>query len=283
MDSIIAEIKKIPPVTRFMCISLVGLTLSTMLSLVSPYNYVYYSKLVMYRFQIWRLWSSFFLSGGGITFIFNLLFLYRNANELETSHYMRKSADLCWQLIFVALSIIVISFPLNPPPVTFLSPFLLSLIYLTSSLAPVGAQANLFGLITFPVKYYPYVILAMDFLLGGPRAAAEAIPGAIVGHIWWWGVWGSELGGSRWEGEGMRGASRGSGGILEEVARAPRWLSRWFNDTARVPGAGPGAGRGANQGGGVHVVPPRRFVNETQEQRGSGGYNWGSGRRLGGS
>jgi len=75
MDSIIAEIKKIPPVTRFMCISLVGLTLSTMLGLVSPYNYVYYSKLVMYRFQIWRLWSSFFLSGGGITFIFNLLFL----------------------------------------------------------------------------------------------------------------------------------------------------------------------------------------------------------------
>ncbi|THV07145.1 hypothetical protein K435DRAFT_742792 [Dendrothele bispora CBS 962.96] len=75
MDSIIAEIKKIPPVTRFMCISLFGLTLSTMLNLMSPYTFLYSSKLLWYKWQLWRLWSSFFLSGGGITFIFNLLML----------------------------------------------------------------------------------------------------------------------------------------------------------------------------------------------------------------
>ncbi|KAF5356588.1 hypothetical protein D9758_008296 [Tetrapyrgos nigripes] len=219
MDTILAEIRKIPPVTRFVCISVVGLTLSTMLQLVSPYTLLYVPKLVWGKWQVWRLWSSFFLGSGGLTLIFQVMMLYRNSNELETGPYMRKSADYAWQLFWCGGAIMVLSIPMSS--FLFLSPFLLCIIYLSSSLAPVGAMANLFGLITFPVKYYPYVILAMDFLLGGPQAAAQSIPGAIVGHLWWWGVWGSDLGGSRYEGEGIRGRSVGSGGLLEEVARAP--------------------------------------------------------------
>ncbi|THV07146.1 hypothetical protein K435DRAFT_643878, partial [Dendrothele bispora CBS 962.96] len=104
----------------------------------------------------------------------------RNSNELESGPYMRKSADYAWQLFFVALSIIFLSIPLSPS--TFISPFLLALIYMTSSLAPVGAQANLFGLVSFPVKYYPYVILALDFLMGGPMAESGRSVGVSPGH-----------------------------------------------------------------------------------------------------
>lgn len=109
----------------------------------------------------------------------------------------------------------------------------------------------------------------MDILMGGPAAAAQSLPGAVVGHLWWWGVWGSATG--------------GRGGILQEFGRAPQWLRDLIGEGPAPPvAAGPGGGAGANQGGGVHVIPPRRPATAS----GSGGstasgYNWGSGNRLG--
>ncbi|KAJ7884006.1 hypothetical protein B0H13DRAFT_2343858 [Mycena leptocephala] len=54
--------------------------------------------------QIWRLYTSFFLANGGITFIFELVILDRMMDQLESGPhgpYARRSADLAWQL-FVA-------------------------------------------------------------------------------------------------------------------------------------------------------------------------------------
>ena len=72
---------------------------------------------------------------------------------------------------------------------------LVCLTYLSAQLAPPGAQSSLFGLITFPVRYMPFVMVGLDLLMGGPGAAAQSCVGAAIGHLWWWGVWGAGLGG----------------------------------------------------------------------------------------
>ncbi|KAG6888534.1 hypothetical protein C0995_007646 [Termitomyces sp. Mi166 len=155
----------------------------------------------------------------------------------------------------------------------FFHPLLVCLTYLSSSLAPLGAQTSLMGLITFPVKYLPYAIIGMDLLMGGPGYAAQAVAGAVVGHFWWWGVWGSQPG------------SRG--GVLHPYASAPMWLKNLVGE-GNVPPPPGQAVANAGDAGGVHIVPPRRTLatgsgSKSGGNSGSSGYNWGAGRTLGDS
>ena len=149
----------------------------------------------------------------------------------------------------------------------FLRPLLLCIVYLSSNLAPPGAQTSLYGLITIPIKYFPYALLGMDLLMGGPGAAAQAIPGAVVGHLWWMGVFGTELGGT-------------GGGVLTEWGRAPRWLRNWFGEDDVSSSR-----RTLNSGGGVSVVPPRARAEEAANANANTtfGHRWGTGQRLGNS
>lgn len=130
------------------------------------------------------------------------------------------------------------------------------------------------GLVTFPVKYLPYVIIAMDVLVGGPGRAAQAVAGAVVGHVWWWSVWGSRPG------------SRG--GVLLPYASAPAWLRNLVGEgNVATPPSGEAAANAGNAGG-VHIVPPRRnLVNGSGSKSGgssgSPGHKWGTGRTLGSS
>lgn len=155
----------------------------------------------------------------------------------------------------------------------FFRPFLLCLAYISSALAPVGTMTSVMGLVQLPVKYFPYVMLGFDLLLGGPSAVANSLPGAVVGHLWWWSVWGPELG--------------GAGGVLLRWSGAPRWFRDYMGEgNTPPPGArNPDGTTGANVGGGVRVVPPRRFAEEAVAAGAErpAGYNWGTGgQKLGG-
>ncbi|KAK1231367.1 hypothetical protein PQX77_005509 [Marasmius sp. AFHP31] len=192
----------------------------------------------------------------GLMFIFQVAMLYRTMDGLETA-------------------IIATSYPVNSR--LFLSPFLLCTTYLSSSLAPPGTLTNFFGIVTVSVIYLPYLMLGFNLLNGGSRAVAQSLPGALVGHLWWWSVWGDQVGRS---------------GPYAHYGRAPRWLGKWLRDT-KGPEEQPAA---ANMGGGIHVVAPRTaiYLNAGSGASGSlpgssggsgggggAGYKWGSGQRLG--
>jgi len=53
--------------------------------------------------------------------------------------------------------------------------------------------------------------------MGGPYHAALTVCGAIVGHIWWWSVWGS---------------TPGSLGPLGSQATAPEWLRKFMGESS---------------------------------------------------
>ncbi|KAG5337620.1 hypothetical protein C0989_009110 [Termitomyces sp. Mn162] len=270
MDGILAEIRKIPPVTRFLCVSTLAVTFPERMNLVSAYKLIYTFNFVFKKLQVWRLYTSFFIAGSGIQVIFDLVMLYRNGEQLETGPYSRRSADLAYQLFFACGLIIVATVPIDG--ILFFHPLLVCLTYLSSSLAPPGAQTSLMGIVTIPVKYLPYVIIVMDIFMGGPRYAAQAVAGAVVGHFWWWGVWGSQLG------------SRG--GVLHRYASAPAWLRNLVGE-GNIPPPPPGE-VSANSGGGIHIVPPRRTLatgsgSGSNGNTRSSGHNWGAGRTLGSS
>ena len=52
MDGILAELRKIPPVTRFICGSHVGITGLVLLNLVSPYKILYVARAVFSNFEV---------------------------------------------------------------------------------------------------------------------------------------------------------------------------------------------------------------------------------------
>lgn len=258
MDGILAEIRKIPQVTRFLCASSLGITVPVLMGMISPYKLVYIRTLVFRRFEVWRLFTSFFLGGGGINYLFELMMLYRTTEQLESGPYARRSADLAYQLLYAAASIIAISTPLSS--FVFTRPLLLCLTYLSSALSPPGAQSSLMGLVTFPVAYLPYVMIGLDLLMGGPSSAALSVAGAVVGHFWWLAVWG-----------GGRG-----GGVLQAWARAPTWMRDLVGEGAYASGSSSSAG--------FRVVPPRQAQNTAGGSgSGIGGHRWGPGRTLGSS
>ncbi|KAF9486193.1 DER1-domain-containing protein [Pholiota conissans] len=263
MDQLIAEIKKIPPVTRFLVASSLGVTVPVLMKLVSPYSIVFFRPLVTKKLQIWRLYTSFFLGGDGLAYLFDLVMLYRTANDIETRSYPNRSSDLAWQTFWAGGAILAASLPLNG--MLFFRPLLICLVYLYSSLAPPGAQTSIMGLVTIPIVFYPYVLIGMDFVVYGTGGAAMAVAGAAVGHLWWWTVWGGEL---------------GSRGLLGPYSNAPQWLRILFGEDGR-PAQPPAAG-GAAEGlarSGVHVTAPRPPPGAAAGS--STGHSWGSGRRLG--
>ncbi|KAF4580440.1 hypothetical protein EYR40_003156 [Pleurotus pulmonarius] len=277
MDGFVAELRKIPPVTRFLCASSLAVTLPVLMNIVPGFKIIFIPRFIYSRFEIWRLWSNFFMGSAGINYIFEFVMLYRTSDQLESGPYINRSADYAWQLLIACAGILVSNYPLSS--VIHARPLLMCLTYLASALAPPGTQTSLFGLVTFPVAYSPYVMLGLDLLMGGPGAAASSAGGAIVGHLWWWGIFGS--------------AEPGRGGVLDLWGRAPRWMKSVIGEQGTPPNPGAGAAAGANAGvaGGVHVMPPRRTI-VPQANAGSAsasasststasGYRWGSGNRLG--
>jgi len=244
MSELLAEIRKIPPVTRFICGSTVAVTLPVMLKIISPYTMIFVKELVTKRREFWRIYTSFFIGESGINFIFDMAMQYRNTGALE-SYYDGRSADLAWQLLFASASIIALNIPLG----TFVHTraLMVAITYVSGQLSPPGTQTSLWGVVSFPVRYFAYALVAIDFVIGGKQAAMSALTGIIVGHLWWWGVWESRA--------------------LQEFGKAPGWM-RSLIDTMPSPGPASGAPGGSFSGS-------RRSGGRTT------GYNWGSGRRLG--
>jgi len=255
------EIRKIPPVTR----SLVGATLAisgpVMLELVSPYKFLFVWNYVK-QGQVWRIPTSFFLGGSGITFVFDIVMLYRNSDALETIWYHRRSADYGWQLLLASGAILALNIPLK----TFVHyrALLTCLTYLSSRLNP-EAPMSIFGLITIKALYFPFALLGMDLLNGGPAAAIVSLTGIVAGHVWYM---------LEWQDNGATRPGRGTGAV---VGKPPGWFARFVGngESADTSGSGGSGRQPAPRTYGAAVAP------RGGERGAATGHSWGSGHRLG--
>ena len=52
MDQFVAELRKIPPITRFLCGSSLAVTIPVLMNIVAPYKLLFVRELVMKKFQV---------------------------------------------------------------------------------------------------------------------------------------------------------------------------------------------------------------------------------------
>ncbi|KAH7105059.1 DER1-domain-containing protein [Auriculariales sp. MPI-PUGE-AT-0066] len=257
-DQFIAELRKIPPVTRTIVVSTLVLSLSVILQLVNPRNLYYHWHFVK-QWELWRLYSCWFVAGSGLNLIFSVLMLYRNLNELEEQSYHRRSHDLAWQTILALTALLIINIPLGGG--FLFNPMYICFVYVSCWLSNSPT-------------YFPFALVFLDVISGGPSACLPSLTGCMVGHAWWLIEW--------------------RGGQRQNVSwtRAPEWFKQWFAEPATQPGA-TSTEQTSNEGraygearapngrgfgdGGFGTGGPRRQAGGQQ----GGGYNWGTGNRLG--
>lgn len=88
------ELRKLPVVTRSILAGVTIVTLPVLLQLVSIYPVVFVPQRITAKFELWRLVTPFLFGGKGIPLIFDAFLLYRGLNDLEESHFQRKTAEM---------------------------------------------------------------------------------------------------------------------------------------------------------------------------------------------
>ncbi|KAF5329156.1 hypothetical protein D9611_013188 [Ephemerocybe angulata] len=236
LENIVKEVQKISPVAKFACASTLGLTLLVRTNpwrYQVPMMYSYYE--VFKRFQLWKLWTSFFLGTPNLNLLYEVAILYRSITALESGPFRQRSSDLAWQLFFACAGIFAATRPLDSN--LFILPLTTCLCYIAGATAPSGSNASFMGVLTLPVETLPYLTILLALILGGPRGAAQATAGAVVGCIWFFLIW----------------KARGEQGVLAKQGQAPDWLRNVFGER-KQPINGGGLKKGGKVGEGITLA-----------------------------
>lgn len=121
------------------------------LDLVSPLQLYFNPTLIVRKFQIWRLATTFLYFGTiGISFFFNMVFTYRYCRMLEDGSFRGRSSDFVMMFIFGGVLMTFFGVFVN---LFFLGQaFTLMLVYVWSRRNPM-VPMNFFGVLNFQVCY----------------------------------------------------------------------------------------------------------------------------------
>ncbi|EDW97306.1 derlin-2 [Drosophila yakuba] len=172
---------EIPVVTRAYTTVCVLTTLAVHLDLVSPLQLYFNPTLIVRKFQIWRLATTFLYFGTiGISFFFNMVFTYRYCRMLEDGSFRGRSSDFVMMFIFGGVLMTFFGIFVN---LLFLGQaFTLMLVYVWSRRNPL-VPMNFFGVLNFQAPYLPWVLLCCSMILG--NTVWVDVIGMGVGHIYY--------------------------------------------------------------------------------------------------
>lgn len=172
---------EIPAVTRIYTTACVLTTLAVHLDLVSPLQLYFNPTLIVRKFQLWRLATTFLFFGSvGISFFFNMVFTYRYCRMLEEGSFRGRSSDFVMMFIFGGTLMTFFGLFVN---LLFLGQaFTLMLVYVWSRRNPF-VRMNFFGVLNFQAPYLPWVLLCCSMILG--NTIWVDIIGMGVGHIYY--------------------------------------------------------------------------------------------------
>ncbi|KAA8592436.1 hypothetical protein FQN60_017891 [Etheostoma spectabile] len=173
------EYFQIPVVTRAYTTACVLTTAAVQLEVITPFQLYFNPDLIIRRYQIWRLITSFLFFGSlGFSFMFNIIFLYLlSQNEylsvsmktLQQSLTKRKLSVLsdaggrllpgkdggfCFHLFGLFANIFFLG-----------QAFIIMLVYVWSRRHPL-VRMNFFGLLNFQAPFLPWVLMGFTLLLG---------------------------------------------------------------------------------------------------------------------
>ncbi|XP_039291994.1 derlin-2 [Nilaparvata lugens] len=176
------EYLQMPVVTRAYTTACVITTLAVQLNLVSPFQLYFNPILILERYQIWRVLTTFLFFGTvGFNFFFNIIFTYRYCRMLEEGSFRGQTADFVMMFIFGGFCMVFFAFFIH---LLFLGQaFTIMLVYVWSRRNPY-TRMNFFGLLNFQAPYLPWVLLGFSVLLGNP--VWVDLMGMAVGHLYYY-------------------------------------------------------------------------------------------------
>ncbi|CAB4301628.1 unnamed protein product [Prunus armeniaca] len=99
--------RSLPPVSKTYGVACFMTAAALYLQLYNPWNIALDYGLVIKRFQVWRLITSFFFLGPfSFPFAFRLIIIARYGVGLERGPFDKRTADYVWMLVFGAISLL---------------------------------------------------------------------------------------------------------------------------------------------------------------------------------
>ncbi|KAK0652931.1 Der1-like family-domain-containing protein [Cercophora newfieldiana] len=250
------------PMARTLATAIVLISLSVyygsgMFSFLPGYKHVFFTPALLFRFppQIWRLVTSFLVSGPKLGLIMHPVFAYQYLSQLEAGHpkFQRKE-DVLWYLITVGTFIILLNV-FYFGSYDFLPGLIIAMCY-TVSQDQRGQKTN-FLFFTVPAQAAPYCMLIWSLLVGGPLLCE--ISGIIAAHLhdFLFRLW-PEFGG----GPNLLATPA----WVSYLIQTPRFLQRDYGTAIQPPSrAGAGSTSGRSTGASTGSVLP-----DSWKTRGSG-------------
>lgn len=213
-QTLLQEYMQIPPVTRAYTTACVVTTLAVQLDLVSPFQLYFNPIVILKKYQLWRLITTFLFFGNlGFSFFFNMIFTYRYCRMLEEGSFRGRTADFIVMFVFGGVLMIICAFFVN---LLFLGQAFTIMIVYVWSRRNVFVRMNFFGLMNFQAPYLPWVLLGFSVLLG--NAISVDLVGMAIGHIYFFM-------------EDILPRQRGG----QKILKTPRFLKRMFDPPADDP------------------------------------------------
>mmetsp|Transcript_19187 Transcript_19187/g.53851 ORF Transcript_19187/g.53851 Transcript_19187/m.53851 type:complete len:176 (-) Transcript_19187:84-611(-) len=153
----------VPVITRHYLTGCVVLTIAGNVGMISPMQLIL-TMAGLYRFEVWRLLTCFMFMGKlGFPFLLNMIYFYRQSSTLESQTFERRTSDYLFMILFGALLLLPIGlyfqFYLLGQGI------MLMVTYYWSRMNP-NVMISFFG-IPFKGRYLPWVLVALNFLMGG--------------------------------------------------------------------------------------------------------------------
>ncbi|KAK2602207.1 hypothetical protein N8I77_008758 [Diaporthe amygdali] len=204
---------------------------------IVPYSWIYFHYLELWRLppHVWRLVTSFWLTGPNIGIVMDTYFVYQYASQLETTHpkFGRKE-DLLWYLVFCGAVIIVLA-QYFLGSAFFLQAMILAMAY-TATQDQRGQKAGFF-FFTVPAQLVPLCMMGATLLMAGPHAMLLQLTGLVAAHLhdFLTRLWPEFCGGTNWI---------PTPAFFSHLVTTPRFMRREYGTAIRAP-QGTGSTTGA--------------------------------------
>jgi len=249
-----------PLVTKVFLVTNLVMGASITFNLISMGPLILFWPNIWEKFEVWRLFTSFFAMGPfSLNFAIHTFILYQNCKRYETNPFNTgaggTSADFLWMILVTGMVLLVVAYYFDL--VILGEPMLYVIMYVWCRRAPDEVQ-SMFGF-KFKALYLPWVYMLIRIVMGG--AITEPLIGVGVGHLYYFVI---EI------------LPVTPGYNLGPVIYTPKFCTQlvgWCNNA--VPAGPPPPSR--QQAGAAAGAAGNR---QPFPQMGAGGYNWGGGGRT---
>ncbi|OWA51512.1 Derlin-1 [Hypsibius exemplaris] len=242
----------IPQITKYWFTGSVALPLLGRFGILNSYYLILDAALTIFGFQLWRPITALFYfpisPRTGFHYLMNLYFLYNYSSQLESGHFIGRTADFLFMLVFNWLCLVLIGLAADIP--LLMDPMVLSVLYVWCQLNRDLIVSFWFGT-RFKALYLPWVLFGFNFILGS--GGVMDLVGILVGHLYYFLAfkYPQDFGGPT-------------------LLKTPDFFFRFFPNTRVM--------------GGFGVPPPARPRNDGAGAAAEGApraRGWGAGNRLG--